>query len=69
MSKNDITGDSLTSKVGNKEAFDANYDRIWGKHPAMNPESPPMSKLDWIAVIVCVSMLLAIIPAIWLGRA
>lgn len=27
MSKNHITGDMLISKVGNKAAFDAGYDR------------------------------------------
>lgn len=31
MSNNDITGDSLTSKIGNQEAYSDGWDRIFGK--------------------------------------
>jgi len=31
---NDITGDRLTSKIGNSEKFKANFDRIFGKKEA-----------------------------------
>jgi hypothetical protein len=31
MSKNDITGDALTSKIGNSKLYEENYDNIFGK--------------------------------------
>jgi len=31
VSTNNITGDALVSKIGNKRAFDENYDRIFRK--------------------------------------
>ena len=31
MSKNEITGDALISKIGDKKAYDEGYDRIFGK--------------------------------------
>lgn len=31
MATNDVTGDELKSKLGNKKAYDENYDRIFGK--------------------------------------
>lgn len=30
-SHNDVTGDSLTSKVGSQEAYASGWDLIWGK--------------------------------------
>ena len=30
-STNEITGDKLTSKIGNKKAYDDGYDRIFSK--------------------------------------
>lgn len=35
---NDITGDKLVSKHGNKEAFDTGYDRIFGKNKEIIPD-------------------------------
>lgn len=31
MSKNDVTGDALRSKVGNPDKFNEGFDRIWNK--------------------------------------
>ena len=35
--KNDVTGDLIKSKHGNKEAFDQNYDAIFRKTPEAEP--------------------------------
>ncbi len=40
-SKNDITGDSLVSKIGNKQAFDRNFDLIFGKKDIPKPPERP----------------------------
>lgn len=37
--KNDITGDSILSKVSSK-AFDEGYDRIWGKKNKIASDKP-----------------------------
>jgi hypothetical protein len=29
--KNDVTGDSIRSKLGNQKAYSANWDKIFGK--------------------------------------
>lgn len=31
MSKNDITGDSIKTKMSNQEKYEEGFDRIWGK--------------------------------------
>lgn len=31
MSKNDITGDSIKTKVSDQKKYDEGFDRIWGK--------------------------------------
>lgn len=45
MGINDITGDSLTSKVGDKEKFDRGYDLIWGKKGQNKP--PERTAQKW----------------------
>lgn len=40
MSKNDITGDAIKTKVGNTDKFSEGFDRIWGKKDASLPEPP-----------------------------
>lgn len=48
MGKNDITGDTLVSKVQNK-AYDDGYDRIFGKNKAKeleDKEKAPIKEPD-----------------------
>lgn len=44
VSKNDITGDSIQSKVTSKEYLD-NYDRIFGKNQKIKQKS--YTELNW----------------------
>lgn len=49
MSKNDITGDVIKSKVGNTAAFDSGYELIWGKKTKPKP-TPLWSDEDELRV-------------------
>jgi len=48
-SQNDITGDMLISKIGNKEVFDRNFDAIFGKKDI--PKPPERQAQKWEVVI------------------
>lgn len=39
--RNDITGDLIQTKLGNNEAYEANWDKIFGKKKATVAEAEP----------------------------
>lgn len=46
MAINDITGDSLITKTGNRQAYSDNYDRIFGKKTEQMPKEADSCLMD-----------------------
>ena len=46
VTKNDVTGDSIQSKVSSKQYLD-NYDTIFGNHRKQKVKQQSMTELNW----------------------